>query len=165
MHVFGGIQREGLLRGCNECLQNPCSNSVTCQNVPGSYTCVCNSGWTGQDCDIDINECLRNPCKNLSPCTNSPGSYSCACSPQWSGQNCDIDVNECLYSPCHHNGRCDNFQGATSVPVKMAGRDKTVMSILMNARPIPAVMAPGALTSTVPTCVTVPVGGPAHCVP
>lgn len=35
----------------------------------------------------------------------------------------------------------------------------------MNARPIPAVMAPGALTSTVPTCVTVPVGGPAHCVP
>lgn len=37
--------------------------------------------------------------------------------------------------------------------------------ILMNARPIPAVMAPGALTSTVPTCVTVPVGGPAHCVP
>lgn len=36
----------------NECLQNPCSNSVTCQNVPGSYTCVCNSGWTGQDCDI-----------------------------------------------------------------------------------------------------------------
>lgn len=40
------------LADINECLQNPCSNSVTCQNVPGSYTCVCNSGWTGQDCDI-----------------------------------------------------------------------------------------------------------------
>ena len=36
----------------DECLQNPCSNSVTCQNVPGSYTCVCNAGWAGQDCDI-----------------------------------------------------------------------------------------------------------------
>lgn len=41
-----------LFADVNECLQNPCSNSVACQNVPGSYTCVCNPGWKGQDCDI-----------------------------------------------------------------------------------------------------------------
>lgn len=35
----------------------------------------------------------------------------------------------------------------------------------MNARPTLAVMAPAALTSTVPMCVTVPVDGLAHCVP
>ncbi len=32
----------------NECLSNPCSNTMTCENTPGAYRCVegCEPGYT-----------------------------------------------------------------------------------------------------------------------
>ena len=32
----------------DECaLQSPCDHNATCTNSPGSYTCTCNEGYTG----------------------------------------------------------------------------------------------------------------------
>jgi hypothetical protein len=31
----------------NECLTNPCHTDATCQNIPGSFTCTCNVGYSG----------------------------------------------------------------------------------------------------------------------
>jgi len=79
----------------NECSTAPCRNGGTCTNCPGSYSCRCQSGWTGNNCNQDINECNRGACKNGGTCTNSQGGYSCICPDEWKGNNCNQEVNAC----------------------------------------------------------------------
>uniref|UniRef100_A0AAY4D5H5 Latent-transforming growth factor beta-binding protein 2 n=1 Tax=Denticeps clupeoides TaxID=299321 RepID=A0AAY4D5H5_9TELE len=97
----------------DECRQtpNPCSNSQ-CENTPGSYKCVCRTGFKrqGNSC-IDVNECenaLRCPGQE---CVNSHGSFRCvSCRPGFRLQNGKCaDVDECRQtpSPCS-NGQCEN---------------------------------------------------------
>ena len=31
----------------NECSSNPCDTNAMCTDVPGSFTCACNSGYSG----------------------------------------------------------------------------------------------------------------------
>ena len=31
----------------NECNSNPCDTNATCTDVPGSFICACNSGFSG----------------------------------------------------------------------------------------------------------------------
>ena len=52
--------------------------SNQCHHVTG---CVCNDGWTGSDCDVDIDECSANPntCPSGEVCVNFDGRYSCNC--------------------------------------------------------------------------------------
>ena len=35
------------------CLTNPCTHG-TCTSMPGEYTCSCQDGYKGQDCDEGI---------------------------------------------------------------------------------------------------------------
>lgn len=35
------------------CLTNPCTHG-TCTSSPGQYTCLCQDGYKGQDCDEGI---------------------------------------------------------------------------------------------------------------
>ena len=39
------------LTDMNECDKSPCKNGGTCSNSPGSYTCKCQDGWIGNNCD------------------------------------------------------------------------------------------------------------------
>uniref|UniRef100_A0AAY4D5Z9 Latent-transforming growth factor beta-binding protein 4 n=1 Tax=Denticeps clupeoides TaxID=299321 RepID=A0AAY4D5Z9_9TELE len=105
-----------ILSDIDECRQtpNPCSNSQ-CENTPGSYKCVCRTGFKrqGNSC-IDVNECenaLRCPGQE---CVNSHGSFRCvSCRPGFRLQNGKCaDVDECSQTPrvCA-NGRCKNAAG------------------------------------------------------
>ncbi|CAB3985460.1 fibrillin-2 isoform X2 [Paramuricea clavata] len=67
----------------DKCMLNlhNCNDEATCINAAKSYSCVCNTGWTGDgfNCD-DINECTNlNICLENSRCVNNPGSYVCNC--------------------------------------------------------------------------------------
>ncbi|KAI8490445.1 hypothetical protein Bbelb_317130 [Branchiostoma belcheri] len=92
----------------NECTWKPCLHG-RCVNKDGGYNCICNPGWTGQNCQQDLNECDGNPCKH-GRCVNKDGGYKCTCNPGWTGQNCQQDLNECTGNPCQH-GRCVNKDG------------------------------------------------------
>jgi hypothetical protein len=36
----------------DECINNPCMNGGTCNNMPGYYECICPVGWYGSKCEM-----------------------------------------------------------------------------------------------------------------
>ncbi|XP_017537179.1 latent-transforming growth factor beta-binding protein 4 isoform X2 [Pygocentrus nattereri] len=101
----------------DECHQvpAPCTNG-RCENILGSYRCVCRTGYRlqGNTC-TDVNECEDPQLCPGQECVNIPGSYRCASCRSgytfWNGQCTDVD--ECVQSPslCS-NGRCENTPGS-----------------------------------------------------
>ena len=95
-----------------------CHADATCTDTPGSWDCVCNSGYSGDGVTCaDVDECLTDNggCDANATCTNTAGSRTCACNSGYSGDgvNC-ADVNECLTNNggCAHS--CHNTSGGYS---------------------------------------------------
>ncbi|MFN7135071.1 MAG: EGF domain-containing protein, partial [Myxococcales bacterium] len=96
------------------------SLNATCTNTPGSFSCACNSGYTGNGVSCaDVNECATGA-HNCSPnaiCSNSPGSFSCACRPGYAGNGVSCtDVDECATGAhnCSPDATCTNTGGSFS---------------------------------------------------
>lgn len=81
--------------GLNLCYSNPCKGNGKCLSVEGSYSCICNPGWTGQNCEIDItnskcpsdseslgNQLKMNPCQNGGSCKDTGNGFQCECDPK-----------------------------------------------------------------------------------
>ncbi|XP_019643805.1 PREDICTED: fibropellin-1-like [Branchiostoma belcheri] len=67
----------------------PCEHG-TCTDVGvTSYTCSCEDGWTGHDCDQDIDECASSPCFLGGTCLDHVNGYSCVCPKDTTGKNCE----------------------------------------------------------------------------
>eukprot|EP00058_Branchiostoma_floridae_P007293 XP_002592781.1 hypothetical protein BRAFLDRAFT_65361 [Branchiostoma floridae] len=86
------VQVEGEI---DDCVSSPCVHG-TCYDAIGTYTCFCESGWGGTNCDTNIDDCASSPCVH-GICTDGVGSYTCSCETGWTGQDCDQDP--------HHHGR------------------------------------------------------------
>ena len=79
----GGSAQRPALTVCyttpdDHCAPNPCANG-SCQNGASGYTCSCDAGWTGTNCDVNMHQCDDQPCQNGATCTNQPNGYTCAC--------------------------------------------------------------------------------------
>ena len=47
----------------NECqTQFPCENGAECMNLFGSFMCLCQLGFEGDNCEINRNDCENNQC-------------------------------------------------------------------------------------------------------
>ena len=65
----------------NYCSGVSCSNAGNCSSGERSYTCACNTGYTGSNCEIDVNECDGSSiCGGTGTCINTYGAYTCNCS-------------------------------------------------------------------------------------
>ncbi|KAI8739247.1 fibropellin-1 [Biomphalaria glabrata] len=104
----------------NPCYQNRCYRG-SCQidsTKSSGYTCVCEQGFTGTDCSIDIDECSSSPCLNGGACTNLPGNYSCTCYNGYSGPRCEIppcSTSTCIQGYCSSATQCTCYSGYTGV--------------------------------------------------
>jgi hypothetical protein len=84
----------------------------------GFYTCKCDEGFHGQDCDMDVNECVTgdNKCGRNANCVNTDGAYECECKSGFAGDptildgsdmGC-VDIDDCNLqnAPCKNGGLC-----------------------------------------------------------
>lgn len=55
IHIGKQSTKYLLLSDVDECLRNPCYHGGTCSNTAGSFTCLCEIGWTGPTCLIGEN--------------------------------------------------------------------------------------------------------------
>ncbi|KAI8512903.1 calcium ion binding [Branchiostoma belcheri] len=96
------------------CLSSPCAHG-TCTDGVASYTCSCENGWAGNNCDQDIDDCASSPCAH-GTCNDGVASYTCSCENGWTGNNCDQDIDECASNPCWLGGTClDHVNGYSCV--------------------------------------------------
>ena len=89
----------------NAC-QCPAQNNATCLNEINRYECVCEPGFTGVNCEIEINECEVMPCLNGATCIDLIAAFSCACVPGFTDSVCSTNIDECEPVPCLNGGQC-----------------------------------------------------------
>lgn len=76
---------------------------------PGLYSCSCNCGWIGTNCNSAVDRCASSPCQNGGLCQNTaPCGFQCICSLGFSGSLCQTYSNPCSSNPCSINGQCVN---------------------------------------------------------
>ncbi|XP_032663569.1 basement membrane-specific heparan sulfate proteoglycan core protein-like isoform X7 [Odontomachus brunneus] len=74
----------------NPCASNPCIHGVCQSSNAYDYSCTCEYGYVGRNCENVLKQCeLLTPCRNGGTCTNLHGSYKCDCRLGYNGQNCE----------------------------------------------------------------------------
>ncbi|GFN91253.1 fibrillin-1 [Plakobranchus ocellatus] len=103
--------------GANCASQCQCNGHGTCDRKRG---CVCDSGWSGPRCIVDVDECAQDQaCPSGQLCTNTIGSFRCSCPAGYTMLNGQcLDVDECADVVLHDcdlsTEDCNNNQGSYS---------------------------------------------------
>lgn len=94
--------------------KNPCGEGNECTGdfLTGNPLCYCETGLTGDRCQIDVDECIPEQddqppiCHHNGACVNTFGSYHCECADGYEGPFCDLNTDDCTPNPCYHGGTC-----------------------------------------------------------
>nr|CAB3249251.1 Gla4 gamma-carboxyglutamic acid protein 4 [Phallusia mammillata] len=115
-------QQKILLRRClddpNHCSPNPCvkDNTMLCEDMFGSYRCVCRPGFEGDKCERSIDYCSSSTCQDpgTDRCENAVGTHRCVCKAGFTGEQCETSLDYCLSKPCDRRGtnRCVSSPGS-----------------------------------------------------
>ncbi|WAR06690.1 CUBN-like protein, partial [Mya arenaria] len=110
-----GCVSQGPITG--PCGSSPCMNGAVCQNVDSnSYRCVCQPGYTGQNCQTDVDDCASSPCQNGGSCTDRLNGYLCTCTDSNTGSNCEVEQSghSSNFPPVQHRGSPTVNDGPTA---------------------------------------------------
>jgi hypothetical protein len=68
-----------------------------------TFTCECETGYSGFLCQTDIDECASGPCFGGATCVDGEGAWTCQCPRKYVGTACETLVLACETN----NGGCD----------------------------------------------------------
>lgn len=95
----------------DHCAGNPCAHG-TCVAAAAGYSCECEDGWNGADCEQNIDDCGGNPCVH-GTCFDRIDAHTCECEDGWTGVDCERNIDDCAASPCVHGSCLDGIAGYT----------------------------------------------------
>ena len=87
-----------------------CDNDAACTDLVDDYSCACQDGFEGGDCEVNIDECELGNCQNGSECEDLVFDYFCHCLPGWTGKDCDVDIDNCDFEPCENGSVCEDLE-------------------------------------------------------
>ena len=50
------------------CDLSPCMNGASCNDSVFEYSCTCQIGFTGDNCEVNLDDCRSNSCENDGTC-------------------------------------------------------------------------------------------------
>ena len=74
----------------NDCVGVVCGENRHCVDGVNTFTCICDSGFTGRYCDINIDDCEGIDCSGNGRCIDRVGSFQCECNSGYTGVLCEI---------------------------------------------------------------------------
>lgn len=71
-----------------------CMHFLRCVDEGEDFHCICEKGYKGLLCEVDIDECANHPCFNGGACIDKHAHYECRCPEYAAGSNCEsLDTN------------------------------------------------------------------------
>ena len=58
------------------------------------YTCTCDEGYEGKNCETDTDDCVSVLCGGHGTCLDGLASFTCSCETGYSGELCE-ELGEC----------------------------------------------------------------------
>ncbi len=89
-HVFNGVNIDSIDHLGNYHLGICINTSMT------NFTCNCNPGYEGKQCERMVNLCANVTCQNRGVCTRQLLNYTCKCLAGFSGRYCEITSTSTL---------------------------------------------------------------------
>ena len=117
------------------CLNSPCQNGGSCEDIGNNYTCSCPAGYSGRNCSIVLCNntntgitCVRS---HTADCTDGLSGPICTCEEGFTGSRCETEFNACDSSPCHSMATCIPHGNSytCNCPEGYSGQDCTICSM------------------------------------
>ncbi|XP_019616496.1 PREDICTED: sushi, von Willebrand factor type A, EGF and pentraxin domain-containing protein 1-like [Branchiostoma belcheri] len=99
------LQLPSLCDDTDECASKPCGDNQ-CVDQLRNYSCICQEGFTGRNCEINIDDCLDNVCENNATCLDGVGSYTCLCPDGFVGGFCEVESVDGNWTPWSQWSSC-----------------------------------------------------------